>query len=363
VCEWESRHDKNYSCQLLSEPGSRSCIFHTSGNKDPDRFAAELERQLHESGESPERNPRYNFRGYVFPGGIAIRTVSTLRPFGGLLIDCDARPNLVFDEAVINGDVNCIRANIRSLSCSHADVKGIAMFLEATVEGLADFRGTRFAGATFASAKLRDAHFEGASFEGQAYFEECEVGNLYLGLDRPTIFPVAQNREGLSLSALSRASFWRFARRYFEKYGHREKADAAFYFERLWRFRQYMTAGGRKRVIIGIVRAFDFLFLRITTAYGASVSRVIGSWLAVICSFGLVYAGVPTLIAESPHPVWTLSNWLTAFSTSIGAFAMHGPGGAAHVRMLGKLLVSVEAIIGGVLMALLVGVITRKFMR
>jgi hypothetical protein len=31
--------------------------------------------------------------------------------------------------------------------------------------------------------------------------------------------------------------------------------------------------------------------------------------------------------------------------------------------MLGKMLTSLEAVIGGILMALLIGVVTRKFMR
>jgi len=115
------------------------------------------------------------------------------RLLGGLLLECDARPNLLFDEAVIQGDVNCIQARIRTLCFSHARIEGIAMFLEAIVEGLADFRGTRFVhGATFASARLGDTHFESASFEGQSYFEECEARNLFLGPNRPTIFPLAR---------------------------------------------------------------------------------------------------------------------------------------------------------------------------
>jgi len=173
----------------------------------------------------------------------------------------------------------------------------------------------------------------------------------------------ARNREGLAVSALSGASFWRFARRYFEKYGHREKADTAFYFERLWRFRKRIAAGGRERAIAYVVGASDFVCLRVTTAYGASVSRVVGSWLAVIGGFGAVYAAVPSLLVRPAYPVWSLANWLTALYTSVGVFTMQGPGDAAPIRLLGKMLTSLEAVSGGILMALLVGVITRKFMR
>jgi len=176
----------------------------------------------------------------------------------------------------------------------------------------------------------------------------------------------------------SAVSYWRFAQRIFSRAGEREKADAAFYFERLnlWRTLRQAKADDNEiwirrlwtnwvvRPGYWILFLLDLLFIRWTTAYGASVARLFSTWFAVIGGFGIAFSMLPRLIGRAGEQIWTLRNWIIGIHYSVTTFATLGlgsinPGGSRS----GMVLTSVEAILGAVLIAPAVLVIGRRFMR
>ena len=67
MCKWRSDIDEDYRCRVAAEEGSTFCIFHEPGEKDVERFTKAFYSQIREEGRADERNPQYDFRGYVFP--------------------------------------------------------------------------------------------------------------------------------------------------------------------------------------------------------------------------------------------------------------------------------------------------------
>ena len=108
---------------------------------------------------------------------------------------------------------------------------------------------------------------------------------------------------------------------------------------------------------------FDLFFLRLPIAYGTSIGRTITSWAVVILFFTSLYAGMPSLLGRSVESIWTVANWMTALHFSVTTFTTLGLGDIQPTRLLGKGLTSIEAVLGGILIALTVVVISRKFMR
>lgn len=77
MCEWKKGkvdwpRISVYRCKVLPEPGSRYCIFHEADKKDLEKFNKKCYEQIHEVGPEDERNPRYDFTGYVFPEGLTV---------------------------------------------------------------------------------------------------------------------------------------------------------------------------------------------------------------------------------------------------------------------------------------------------
>jgi len=71
MCEWRSKLDPDYRCKVPPGPGSKYCIFHEPGKKDIEKFKKKFYEQIDKEGPKEQRNPQYNFMGYVFPVGIA----------------------------------------------------------------------------------------------------------------------------------------------------------------------------------------------------------------------------------------------------------------------------------------------------
>ncbi len=143
----------------------------------------------------------------------------------------------------------------------------------------------------------------------------------------------------------------------------RERADAAYYFEKLWQRRSRLASSGRERLMAIAGYPFEVLFLRLPIAYGTSLVRPLMSWFVLIVLFGGLYAGFPSLIGRTVKSIWTLSNWVISMHFSVTTFTTLGLGDIHPGRLLGKALTSIEAVVGGVLMALTVVVISRKLMR
>lgn len=318
-------------------------------------------------------------------------------------VDARVKGAITYQSATINGTASFFGATIGGdalfpwvtirghVSFYGARIMGNALFFDGvleegadfdsvTIEGAADFtraviRGkTSFVIAVFSRMlELRDA-----AFEGEVVFGSCRAGGLDLGEGRPTILWSVLNRCGIYLRDVrSRQSFWRFARLTFESQGQRDRADAAHYFERVsrvsprwiplkgrwWRWRNRRALV--KRLLILLFHWLpDCLFLRWPTAYGASLSRLFTTWGILTVGFGLVYylLGARLFDPESAGLAWSLS-FGRALYFSIITFTTLGYGDIRPMPGLGSALTATEAILGGIMMALTVLVIGRKFMR
>ena len=175
-------------------------------------------------------------------------------------------------------------------------------------------------------------------------------------------------------------SFWHFACQAFDREGERERADAAYYFERLSRVSPLrIPLEGRRwergfqimKRLLTLVFCWlpDCLFLRWPTAYGASLLRLFGTWAFLIGGFAGAYymlsaAGFQVLLASSVLGLTrTVPTFGGALYFSAVTFTTLGYGDVRPAPGLVGGLAAAEAILGGVMMALTVLVIGRKFMR
>ena len=402
MCEWESKADwaSVYRCKVPPEPGSRYCIFHESDEKDVEKFNKKFYEQIDEVGPANERNPRYDFTGYVFPEGLTVGQTER----AGILVAVpkEIPSGASFEEAVFGGIVDFEEAIFKGMGAFlGATFKKTVLFRDTTFEGDADFEAITFnheavfTRATFKKTVLfRDTTFEGdadfeaitfnheanfenvtfkkgvdfsgATFKNMASFEGSQAATVELGVHRPTILWWEKDREGVTMKDWSSGrSFWGFARRTFQKMDERERADAAYYFEKLWQWRSRLSHTARisTRILATLGYPFDLILLRIPTAYGTSLIRPLMSWFVVITLFGGLYAGFPSLLGRTVNSIWTLSNWVISLQFSVTTFTTLGLGDIYPGRMLGRALTSIEAMVGAVLMALTVVVISRKMMR
>jgi len=301
--------------------------------------------------------------------------------FGDAMIEGGAD----FWGATIKRDAGFMGATIEGIaSFRDATIEGNASFRDATIEGYASFRdATTEGGANFRGTRLRQTvYFGGASIGGKTQFALCQAGALSLGDRRPTILLWwVRWRCGIRLHDVETSrSFWSFARVTFERQGEREKADAAHYLERLarvsprrvpftgrWRNKAYQTLT-RSRIVL-FPWFFDCLFLRWPTAYGASLLRLFLTWAVIIGGFAgaytmLILKGFSVL--EAPG-VLGLGKAITSFwgalYFSVITFTTLGYGDIRPTAGLPSGLAAAEAVLGGIMMALTVLVISRKLMR
>ncbi len=288
--------------------------------------------------------------------------------------DAAIEGNADFWDATLEGDADFRRATIEGdAQFRDAAIEGNAYFRDATIEGDAYFRRTRL---------RRTVYFGGTSIKGKTEFALCQAGALSLGDRRPTILLWwVRWRCGVRLHDVKTSrSFWSFARVTFERQGEREKADAAHYLERLvrvsprripfagrWWNKAYQTL--RRLRIVLFPWFFDCLFLRWPTAYGASLLRLFITWAVIIGGFAgaytmLILKGFSVL--EAPG-VLGLGRAITSFwgalYFSVITFTTLGYGDIRPTAGLPSGLAAAEAVLGGIMMALTVLVIGRKFMR
>ena len=211
-----------------------------------------------------------------------------------------------------------------------------------------------------------------------ANFDGCSAKHLNLENGTPRILGWGKARCGVRIDDNAGAvSFWRFAQRTYVNEGKRQQADVSFYFERVARWKELRSVVARdrpkpaKRALARTTRwwycflwLLDLVFLRWTTAYGASLAHLVGTWFFVIGGFGVVYSLAPRLIGQHGACIWTLRNWINGIHYSVTTFATLGLGDfTPGPSSLGKALTSLEALLGAILIALAVLVIGRRFMR
>ncbi|MCK4598361.1 potassium channel family protein [Candidatus Bipolaricaulota bacterium] len=325
--------------------------------------------------------------------------------FGGATIEEDAN----FRDAKIGGNANL----------SEATIGGNADFSKATIGGNADFDFKRLSGGfSLTNASIgRLVRFDNPVFHERISFDYCVASGLDLGEGKPRLRGWGQQRSGVTLTDVSTGySFWRFARLTFEKEGRKHEADAAHYFERMWRWKALRSvsleeeapkAGNRRwekrvftvlellgialilrvvhielaelnlarvrqtslRAIYTIMWLFDCVFVRWPTQYGASLLRLFVTWAVIIGGFAgaytmLILKGFSVL--EAPG-VLGLGQAITSFwgalYFSVITFTTLGYGDIRPTAGLPSGLAAAEAVLGGIMMALTVLVIGRKFMR
>jgi len=325
------------------------------------------------------------------------------------------------------GDADFRNATITgSADFRDAKIQGSADFQDATIQGDADFAGATIGrNANFDFNRLsgefrltnasigRLVRFDNPVFHERISFDHCVASGLDLGEGKPSLRGWGQQRSGVTLTDVSTGySFWRFARLTFEKDGRKHEADAAHYFERLWRWKALRSVsleeeapkvGNRRwekrvltvldllgiasilrfvhielaelnlsrvrqtslRAIYTIMWLFDCVLLRWPTQYGASLSRIFVTWGVLIGGFAAVYHLVGVRIFD--HPSSTGLAWPLSFGRalyfSIITFTTLGYGDIKPSPGWGSALTATEAILGGIMMALTVLVIGRKFMR
>jgi len=323
--------------------------------------------------------------------------------FGGLKVDA----SLSLMGSSIKGYAGLWDMQIKGgADFTHMEVGGAANFHDSQFFGGANFSSSAFSGGVGFSKALinKYAKFENTDFGKGAYFGNCEVKgalifsscmgeSIGLGEERPTILWFAHNRLGLRIKAPEgQASFWEFAKLRLAKEGKRERADAAYYFERLYRvspraatlrpksipsddyFNEDFMRRFRRRRRMELIakKAFtaifrwlpDCLLLRWPTAYGASVSRLFTTWGVIVGAFAATYhlVGASLFASASTGLAWPLS-FGRALYFSIITFTTLGYGDIKPTPGWGSALCATEAILGGIMMALTVLVIGRKFMR
>ena len=202
---------------------------------------------------------------------------------------------------------------------------------------------------------------------------------MYLGEGKPRISGWSQSRCGIALHDVHTASsFWLLARLTYEKLGMKDQADASHYFERLWRWKALRcipiegswtmrTWKVLQRINYASLWFFDCVLIRWPTAYGASLSRLFATWTLLVSGFATVYylfllRGMELFSTSSPGLHYPFS-FGRALYFSIITFTTLGYGDIQPVPGLGSALCATEAILGGIMMALTVLVIGRKFMR
>lgn len=163
------------------------------------------------------------------------------------------------------------------------------------------------------------------------------------------------------------SSFWRAARIAFERMGERDKADAAHYFERVYRFRERLGERRSRRLIALLLYLADLLFLRLTTAYGTSLSRLFSTWALVVGGFGSIYyllstSGIQLFDLGSPGLQYPFGLGRAVYFSVI-TFTTLGYGDIRPLPGLGSALTAAESVVGSILMALTVVMISRRFMR
>jgi len=367
LCKWRSMYRTDYVCKVPAQPGSDFCIFHERGTKNIDEFESKLADQIRMVGDGDERNQPHDWTGYVFP-----RTLNLAR-YGNI------DNTITLGEAVIKGNLNCTGAALTGgIYLWKAVILGDAIFKRATLgpKGVSIFFGARIEGRL----RMLDA-----SFLKDTDFDGCTAMSLQLGRGRPKMW--GKNRRGLQHERPGTGeSFWRFASSQFDREGRRAAADAAHYFERIarWRvrlripfyFQTFYDQKERRRKSIRFILAkipmgalwlVDLILLRWTTAYGASLSRLFGTWALLMGSFSSVYyllqrMGISLFSSASTGLDYPFS-FGRALYFSIVTFTTLGYGDIVPLPGLGSVLVAAEAILGGITMALTVMVIGRKFMR
>jgi len=375
MCEWKSISRENYRCAVPPLGGSNLCLFHSPDSKDETEFHERLQKQMSIGADREVNNQRFDFTGYVFPRGYALR-------LNNLAIET----GIVLDEVVVQGDLYLIDSVVKD-GMHIWDSRFLGRFV---------MDGSEFGGPVVISSSqfVDNLEMDGTVFRRFLTVEATTARKLILGHKRPRIW--GRKRRGISIPWFDDApGFWSFAAEQFCREGELDKADAAHYFRRIayWRqkrspsislimdrwhhadFRKkkMWTARRIRRELAQLLKRFGALIMcglecvavRWPTAYGASITRLAATWAFVLGVFATLFCLWPVKfgVAGGYPAMSKLETIVNGFYHSVTTFATLGLASSPPATTAGKIAVSVEALLGGILIAVSVVLIGRKFMR
>ena len=259
--------------------------------------------------------------------------------------------SLVIHSVVCNGLFFQGCQFVRTVSLSGIQCNGFVSFEESVFheagllklcrfQGVSDFEAVRFEGMTM---------LEGCTFTLGANFDKVAfLDSLY--------FSANMARAPISLSGASfhdskqAASMYHLAMLGCQESRYHDEADHYY--------RLYMRALRSQKSIVS--RTLEWALVDLTTAYGTSWVRTLGSW-ALVISLGtlILWGGKGICTAASDQPI--RSFWLALYFCIV-TFTTLGYGDY-RPRFGYKVVATIIALIGAFMMALFVAVFARNFMR
>ena len=270
----------------------------------------------------------------------------------------------------------------------------------------ADFRGADIKRAQFSNSRFKEANFKGSKFEianfSWAEFERADfsysrfkkslVFDNVSFRENVVIIPITGNLEEARPSSIEKRVFSqdpkecdkghkRFChpqplaeaakvqRIMYEKIGDREKADVMFVLEMRAKrkLRKVSARDPLKKLGNSIYNFFEWAIADVTSRYGTSWIRLISITVLTILLYAFVYWIIVNHlelgdIYHSVSPYQPVSDFLTILYYSIVTFTTLGYGDLYPTGIV-RAISSLEAFTGAVFMALIVAVISRKWMR
>lgn len=386
------------------KPQDDYCLFHKSSKtraerkefytkiKNRNSVREERDRALGTLGMSTHTRfvfeDSVDFRGYHFPKIPFGQSRSLVFGFGRAIFESTTDfsyasfYNPVFSRAIFKSDVSFKGAIFFNAEFEGASFRGVANFNGATFEGKISFHLSTF----FESARFLTSDFSGpANFSGTSFQSEC----LFMGssFQKSLSFSGAEFNHGITIlpvdneylqsgpfgvdvneserfqrnDALREAC--RVQRISFEDRGLAEEADQMYLRERR-AYRRHRAANSIKGKVHAISEA---VLADLTSRYGTSWIRVIGISILAITACSIIYGVVDVFVPSFGEVTYSTSNppiakpWLYLYF-SVVTFTTLGFGDVSATGNL-ALLSAGQALTGALMMALIIAVFARQWMR
>lgn len=289
------------------------------------------------------------------------------------------KSDIHFNSSFFRGQTRFSAAVIeKSAAFDGCSFHGVVCFRKTHFKGPAKFRTGDFRGyglfnnATFQSQALfSNAYFaKGVNLTNVRFESQTDFSGVYAGSKTVPAYDniyFAKHRQG------DDEAFWRFIKQCAQEAGHYTLAGQAFYKERcghLWfKFRgadyDKLSLPGKILRLIAAIRLLpEYIFGRILFGYGERPVRVLVASAMIIIGCAIAYWVQPTGVLLYKGRVLEDKNFMDCLYFSVTTFATLGPGDMFPIRdHFTRYIVMAEALSGGLLMALFVVSLAKRFSR